>query len=91
MYFSVLAVGAVGAVVSRFHPKGMAWTMFASAAATVVVGLIALLLGRHEAAYSSVLEIMGLTGMFAALFTWSALLFRKAAPEERASDREVED
>lgn len=84
MYFGVLAVAVGGAVVARFRPGGMARAMLVTAAATVRVGLIALVLGKHEAEYSSVLESLGLTGMFAALFTCSAWLFRKAAGEHAA-------
>ena len=79
MYFGVLAIGISGAVVARFRPDGMARAMSVTAAATFLVGVIALMLGKHEAEYSSVLEIMGLSLMFATLFAGSAWLFRSAA------------
>lgn len=79
MYFGVLAIAVSGAIVARFRPAGMARAMIVTAAATVVVGVIALVLGKHEAEYSSVLEILGLTGMFATLFAGSAWLFWYAA------------
>lgn len=79
MYFGVLAVGISGAIVARFEPDGMARAMFVTAAATALVGVIALMLGKHQAEYSSVLEILGLTAMFATLFAGSAWLFRSAA------------
>ena len=79
MYFGVLAIAVSGAIVARFRPAGMARAMIVTAAATVVVGVIALILGKHEAEYSSVLEILGLTGMFATLFAGSAWLFWSAA------------
>lgn len=85
MYFGVLAVGIGGAIVARFQPDGMARAMSVMAAAMVPVAVIALLLGRHEAAYSSVLEILGLNGMFATLFAGSALLFRSASAQRRSS------
>jgi hypothetical protein len=78
LYFGVLAMGISGAIVARFQPDGMARAMFVMAVATAVVGVIALLLGKHEAAYSSVFEILGLNAMFATLFAGSALLFRSA-------------
>lgn len=53
-------------------------TMVATAAATMAVGVIAIILGKHEAEQSSVLEILGLTGMFALLFAASAWQFRTA-------------
>ncbi|HWL50033.1 MAG TPA: hypothetical protein VNT92_09155, partial [Acidimicrobiia bacterium] len=76
MFFGVLAIGIGGAIVARLQPDGMARAMFVTAAATALVGVIALMLGKHRAEYSSVLEILGLTGMFAALFAGSAWLFR---------------
>lgn len=86
MYFGVLAVGIGGAVVARFRPDGMTRAMLVTAVATVVVGLIALMLGRHEAEYSSVLEILGLTGMFATLFAGSAWLFQSASAQQSRAD-----
>ena len=84
MFLGVLAVGIGGAIVARFRPDGMARAMLVTAAATVLVGVIALMLGKHEAEYSSVREILGLTGMFATLFAASGWLFRSAA---RQGDR----
>jgi hypothetical protein len=76
MYLGVIAVGIAGAVVARFRADGMARAMWTTAAATVVVGVIALLLGKHRAEYSSVAEIGGLTAMFAGLFALAARLFQ---------------
>ncbi len=75
LYLVGLAIGVVGVAVARLRPRGTARAMVATAAAMLVAGLIALLLGKHEAAYSSVPEIMGLSAMFAALFATSAWLF----------------
>jgi hypothetical protein len=86
MYFGVLAIGISGAIVARFRSDGMARAMFVTAAATALVGVIALMLGKHEAEYSSVLEILGLTGMFATLFAGSAWLFRSAAAQPSRAD-----
>lgn len=47
MFYGVLAIGIGGAPVVRFQPDGMARAMLLTAAATVVVGVIALMLGRH--------------------------------------------
>ena len=91
LYLGALAVGVGGAVVARLQPDGMARAMAATAAATALVGVVALLLGRHQAPYSSILEILGLTGMFATLFATSGWLFREAArrqtprPDERST------
>lgn len=59
----------------------LAWAMGA-------VGVIALALGKHQAEYSSVLAILGLTGMFTTLFGGSAWLFQRAAGgQARAEER----
>jgi hypothetical protein len=82
MYFGVLAIGVSGAIVARFQPEGMARAMIVTATATALVGVIALMLGKHEVEYSSVAEILGLNGMFAALFVASAWLFRSASAKQ---------
>lgn len=79
MYLGALALGLGGAIVARFRPRGMARAMGVTAVATLGVGLVALVLGKHQAEYSSVAEILGLSGMFALLFGGSAWLFRSAA------------
>ena len=81
MYIGVLAVGIIGAIIARFQPHGMARALFATALAQALVAVIALILGMHQAPYSSVGEILGLNGFFVALFLGSAWLFRKAARE----------
>ena len=78
MYFGVLAVGILGALIARFRPRGMARALFATAAAQTSVALIALIggLGRP---WSGPLELSLLNGFFVALFLGSAWLFRRAA------------
>jgi len=80
MYFGVLAVGVIGAVMARFQPRGMALALFPMALAQALVAVIALIAGLGYPA-SPPLEILGLTGLFAALFVGSAWLFRNAARE----------
>jgi hypothetical protein len=45
MYFGVLAVGIVGAIIAHFQPHGLARTLFATALAQVLVAVIALVAG----------------------------------------------
>jgi hypothetical protein len=78
MYAAVIAVGIVGAIIARLRPGGMARTLFAMALMQAAIGVIALLLGLGYPA-SPPLELVGLNGMFVALFGGSALLFRRAA------------
>jgi len=82
MYFGVLAVGIIGAIIARFQPEGMARALFATALAQASVAVIALIAGKHQAPISSVAEILGLNGIFVALFIGSAWLFRHAAREQ---------
>ncbi len=82
MYIGVLAVGIIGAVIARFQPRGMARALFATALAQALVAVIALIAGKHRAPISSVSEILGLNGIFVALFVGSALLFWHAAREQ---------
>ena len=78
MYVGVLAVGIVGAGVARFQPEGMARALLATALAQALVAVIALIAGKHEAPISSVAELVGLNGLFVALFVGSAWLFTRA-------------
>jgi hypothetical protein len=78
MYFGVLAVGIIGAIIARLQPHGMARTLFATALAQALVAAIALIadLGLP---WSGPAEILLLNGFFVALFAGSAWLFRRAA------------
>ena len=78
MYFGVLAVGLIGALLARFQPRGMARALVAMALAQTVVVVIALL-ERLGYPWSGPLEILALNGFFVALFVGSAWLFRHAA------------
>ena len=73
MYLGVLAVGIIGALVARFHARGMARALSAMALAQALVALVAL--GLRS---SGPLEIVAVNGLFVALFAGSAYLFRRA-------------
>jgi hypothetical protein len=79
MYGGVLAVGIIGAVITRFQPHGMARALVATALAQALVAVIALIAGWG---YTVIL-----TGFFVALWLVSAWLFRKARlePAEQAA------
>jgi predicted membrane channel-forming protein YqfA (hemolysin III family) len=86
MYFGVLAVGVIGALIARFRPVGMARALLATALAQALVAAIALIAGLGQP-WSGPLELSALNGFFVALFVASAWLFRKAArgrPEHSA-------
>lgn len=78
MYFGVLAVGTIGAIVARLKPRGMARALFATAIAQALVAAIALIAGLGLP-WSGPAEILGLNGFFIALFAGSAWLFQRAA------------
>jgi hypothetical protein len=78
MYFGVLAVGIVGAIVARLRPHGMARALFAMALAQAVVAAIALIAGLGLP-WSGPAEIGLLNGFFIAMFAGSGWLFRRAA------------
>ncbi len=80
MYLLALAIGAVGALVARFEARGMARAMAATALALALAGGATLVSGIAPPP-ASAFEVVGLTGMFVALFVGSALLFRDAARE----------
>jgi hypothetical protein len=83
MYFGVLAVGIIGAIVARFRVPGMARALLATALAQALVAVIALIIGLGSPwSPPGVLGTLILNGFFAALFVGSALLFRYAAREQ---------
>jgi len=80
MYFGVLAIGIIGAIIARFRPHGMALALFATALAQVLVAVIALIIGLGSPwSPPGVLGTLILNGFFAGLFVGSAFLFRDAA------------
>jgi len=78
MYFGVLAVGIIGAIIARLQPQGMARALFATALGQSLVATIALIAGLGLP-WSGPAEILMLNGFFIALFAGSAWLFRLAA------------
>lgn len=79
LYFGVLAVGIVGAIIARFRPVGMVRTMYAMATAQAGVAIIALIAGWGSTAPIWPKDILALTGFFVALWLLSAYLFQKVA------------
>ena len=75
LYVGVLAIGFIGAIITRFQPRGLARASFATALAQALVGAIALELPNT----ASSVQILILHGLFVALFAGAALLFRYAA------------
>ena len=91
MYLGVLAIALAGALLAQFQPRGMAWTLFATALAQVLVPVVALLIwkagGRellldphspHPPFHPGVVPVFALNSGFAALWIASAIFFRRA-------------
>lgn len=78
MYFGVLLVGFIGAIIARLEPPGMSRALLATAFAMALVPVIALIIGTPAFA-NGVPAVLGLHAFFAMLFAGSALLFRRAS------------
>lgn len=76
MFFGVLAVGVLGALVVRFQPRGMAYTLVAMAIAQGVVAVIAQIAGHFTWVFAIVYVVLWLV---------SARLFAVAARSQVAT------
>ncbi len=85
LYFVVIFVGIIGAGIARFRPRGMAWALFATAFAQMLVPVIALLIGKSQASAlqdpPGFVGVLALNAFFAGLFVVAGLLFRHSAQE----------
>lgn len=81
IYAAVLGVLVLGTVIARLRPGGMAVALAATALAQAVVSATALLAGLHQDAGASVVDIVSVTGMYAALFGLAAWLFWRATDQ----------
>ena len=77
MYLAVPVVLVLGTIVARLRAPGMSLALRATAATQVLVTVVALVAGVPKEA--SIVDILGINAMFAALFCLSAWLFRRAA------------
>jgi len=87
LYLAVFATLVVGTVLARLRARGMAYALGATAAVTVAVAAVALATGQQDTPGASVLEILGLTAMYAALFGMSAWCFWRAAEHREPATR----
>lgn len=90
MYFGVLAVGIIGAIIARFQAHGMVRALYATALAQVAVAVIALVAGSGSTAPIWPKDILILTGFFVALWLLSAWLFSNAARQQLSTGAEPE-
>lgn len=83
MFFGVLAMAVVGALLARLRAAGMARALYATAAAQVLVAMIALALGLGESSPVWPQGLLLMTAVFTGIWLASAWLFGKAARRER--------
>lgn len=81
-YLAVLLVLAVGTAIARLRPRGMAVALLATALTQVIVPVVVLATDVPGTEGVSVVDVVGLTAMFAGLFGVSAWLFRRAADQQ---------
>ncbi len=79
LYFGVAALGILSVVYALVWPRGGAYAMFATAIALGLVYIAALAAGLVPTPHASALEVLGLTGFYAALFVGAGGLLRKAS------------
>lgn len=78
MYLAAPGVALLLAVVFRFRAHGMALALGAAAVTTLVVAAVAVALVVRADEPASLLDVVGISGMYAALFAASAWLFRRS-------------
>ena len=78
LYLAAPGVALVGAVAARFRAHGMAAAMAAAAVTTLVAGAVAVVLVVRADETASLLDVAGLSSMYALLFGASAWLFRRS-------------
>jgi hypothetical protein len=91
MYFGVLAIGLIGALITRLRPEGMARALCAVAIAQMLVPVIVLALPNLRSTLwepPGPVGVFSLNAGFAVLWIGSAWLFRKAAqqPDSRGDN-----
>lgn len=81
LYFGVLLLGLVAALVAHFTPRGMSRALFITATAQFLAPVIAIFIWSPQTTSwaPGVFPIFILNGLFVLLFTTSALLYRHAA------------
>ncbi|MEO5629325.1 MAG: hypothetical protein ABIQ62_06115, partial [Thermomonas sp.] len=80
LFFAVLAVGFIGALLARLKPLAMARAMVATAVAQALVGVVAFVTtAGHPEGYV-------LAGFFTAMWLTSAQLFRVAARQQAVTE-----
>lgn len=83
-YLGVILIGLAGVALARFHPAGMAKAAFATAAATFLVPVIAVVFWPTDFS-PGIPQVFLLNGCFVGMFAVSGILFRHAASQATRS------
>ena len=86
-YFAVIAIGIIGAIITRFRSYGMSLTMFLMALTQSLITIFILLSKIHHRFEITVFEVLSLNGLFTMLFIIPALLFHHHAKEQVLSKK----
>lgn len=78
MFFAVIAVALIGAIVARFRADGMARAILLAALAQMLVAIIALAGGLGASEPPGMAGVVLLIGIFAVMWLASAALFQRA-------------
>lgn len=90
MYAGIVAIVIIGTFLSRFTAKGMERVMFIVTITLILFAIIQLLTKMYEYSGSSVIEIIGVNGVFATLFAVAGLLFRYINPGHSNTNKTAE-
>ena len=77
MYLAAPAVALLVAVATRFRSSGMALALAAASLTTLVAGVVAVVLVATERVSASLVDVVGISGMYAVLFALAAWLFTR--------------
>lgn len=84
MYFGVLVIGLICAIIFRFKPIGMSRALFVTALGQFLVPIIAFIIWDYQiTSERSILGVFALNSFFSVLFVVSALLFRRVAHKSK--------
>jgi hypothetical protein len=76
MYLAAPAVALLVALATRFRPPGMALALAAASLTTLVAGAAAVVLVVTDRESASLVDVIGISTMYAVLFGVAAWLFR---------------
>jgi hypothetical protein len=85
IYLAAPAVALVVGLATRFRPGGMVLALGAAAVTTLVAGAVAVGLVVADEESASIVDVVMITGMYAALFAIAAWLFTRVGSGLRAS------